>query len=45
MTATPASDTDFSALQDELLEALEGMGGASRNPELQQALGWDTSQY
>ncbi len=45
MTATPASDTDFSALQDELLEILEGMGGTARNPELQQALGWDAATY
>ena len=30
MTATPASETDFGAIQDAFLEALEGMGGAAR---------------
>jgi type I restriction enzyme M protein len=45
MTATSASETDFGALQDAFLEALEGMGGAARNPELQHALDWDQAQY
>ena len=35
----------MTGLQDAFLEALEGMGGAARNPELQQAMGWDQAQY